>query len=354
MKFGASLRNRQVIARLDKGEDFIESLKAFFMRERARSCVFMGSGFFSKCRLQTLDPDQHAMTTIFSSDSFVSVPNIIGNITMMGNETIVSASCVVVYRAFEQLHTVGGMLQDAKVYSAELHLTICDDLRLMRALDPITGLVPITKIQSAYDEDYASGILLNNESVIGLTADFNSIDNGDSEIPAITNIPSVLHTPSSPEVVLRKKTPTASADSSAIRTTDNSVVDFENLNTGIPSVKQRRRSAQASSIPALEKQSKPEVPAQSRVQEDLDHASLPTKRSRKPSSSINPQILDIKVGDWLIHPPLGKCFVQSVLPNNCLQIHTEVGSDHDISMSYFHAVRIDDINGVPCYRLDRR
>ena len=356
MKFGSSLRNRQVIARLDKGEDFIETLKSFFVRERARSCVFSGNGFFSKCHLQTLDPDQHQMKTIFASDSFVMVPNIIGNITMMGTEPIVNASCVLVYRMFEQLHTVGGLIQDAKVYSVELHLTICDDLRLMRALDPITGLVPINKIQSAYDEDYGSGILLNSESSMNLASDFGASHAGESDFPAISSIPT--HTPA-PEVVHRKSAIPATAESSSsVLSLDNtsSSSGFENLNTGIPSVKRRRRTSSQSGAIAVdsEKSEKQDAAPQPNAEDAAENASIPTKRQRKPSTFASTPIQDLKVGDWIIHPTLGKCFIQTILPNNCLQIHTEVGTDHDISMGYFHAVKMDDINGVRCYRLERR
>ena len=357
MKFGSSLRNRQVIARLDKGEDFIETLKSFFVRERARSCIFSGSGFFSKCHLQTLDPDQHQMKTIFASDSFVTVPNIIGNITMMGTEPIVSASCVLLYRMFEQLHTVGGLIQDAKVYSVELHLTVCDDLRLMRALDPITGLVPINKIQSAYDEDYGSGIFLNSESGINMTSDFTGNNPGESELPAISSIPT-SHTPA-PEVVHRKSAIPATAESSSsVLSLDNAASSsgFENLNTGIPGVKHRRpTSSQAGNITAENgKQENPSTAPKTATNDAAENASIPTKRQRKPSTFTSTPIQDLKVGDWIIHPTLGKCFIQTILPNNCLQIHTEVGTDHDISMGYFHAVKMDDINGVRCYRLERR
>ena len=357
MKFGASLRNRQVIARLDKGEDFIETLKAFFVRERARSCVFTGNGFFSRCHLQTLDPDQHAVKTVFSIDSFATVPNIIGNISMMGSEVIVNASCMLVYRLFDQLHTVGGFIQDARVYSAELQLTICDDLRLSRALDPITGLVPITKIQSAYDEDYASasGILLNDNSGINMGTDLGGTD---SEFPAISNLP--LLSQSAPEVVHRKTAAPPDPESSNIEPTidgpslPSQIIEFENLETGIPGVKRRRKAL--SQNPAIDRaEDKAAKSTSAKTDTDaLNNAAIPSKRSRPKSSAFPVENTHaINVGDWVIHPTLGKCFVQSLLPNNCVQIHTEVGSDHDISLSYFHAVRVDDVNGVPCYRLDR-
>ena len=84
MKVGSSLRNRHVVARMEMGEDFIESLRKYFLRESVNACFFTGFGEFSKCLLQTFNSDKRMMETIFSTDSYASVPYLIGNMTKMG------------------------------------------------------------------------------------------------------------------------------------------------------------------------------------------------------------------------------------------------------------------------------
>lgn len=346
MKFGASVRNRQFIVRLDKGEDFIETLRLFFQRERLKTCVFWGHGEFSKCALQAFNPDRRLMETIFTSDSFVSVPVIKGNITLMGNEIIVQSSCVLNYRPCGQLHTVAGFVQQAKVFSAELHLTAFEDLKVNRAFDTITGQVPMTQFKSSYDE-YGS----NSISSIGAAAEVSSLDESALGLSGLTASQSQIP---NPEIVRRR---------SRVAMDPSEASGFAFQDMGEQSALPKRRSRKA-----IEPSQNPEL-GESTLGSDNsqlvtssvqpEDSAIPTT-SRRVKASVKaaaPKAEEkaclIQKGDWLRHPSLGICLVENLLPSNCVQILPDGGSLRDISLSYFKAVQCEDYAGARCFVLER-
>ncbi|MBO5753967.1 MAG: hypothetical protein J6S69_09835 [Proteobacteria bacterium] len=352
MKFGASIRNRHFVARMDKGEDFIETLKAFLIRERVKTCVFSGHGEFSKCALQAFNPDCRMMETIFSTDSFVSVPVIEGNITSMGTEIIVQASCVLTYRACGQLHTVAGLIQHARVFSAELHLVTFDDLRVNRSFDTMTGQVPMTHFKSSYDE-YGGNI-----SSLGAGADFSSL--GDSFLGA-SSIPASQSQIPNPEIVRRRsRTATESmSESSALSVQDAAE------QSAVP--KRRTRKSMDTSSALETKDSKTGNENLGEFAEDKalkksnpisDTGASTAGRRIKASAAKGTKEAEeestlLRKGDWLRHPSLGLCIVENILPGNCVQIRPEGGSARDISLSYFKTVQTADYRGCRCYELER-
>lgn len=359
MKFGASVSSRHFVARMDKGEDFIETLKAFFMRERVKTCVFTGHGEFSKCTLQAFNPDCRLMETIFTTDSFVSVPMIEGNITLMGAEIIVQASCVLNYRPCGQLHTVAGLVKQAKVFSAELHLTTFDDLRVYRSFDTMTGQVPLTQFKSSYDE-YGG-------SISSLGADFSSL--GDSSL-GISNLqtsqPSQSQIPN-PEIVRRRtRTATELTDSSIPLSQDaasQSVLSKRRTRKSIETSsdfnldgngESKDGSTESSDLTDAKPSKKTAVVQEPGASTTGRRVKASVKEAAKESAKINDDNpAGIQKGDWLRHPSLGICIVESVMPGNCVQIRPEGGSARDISLSYFKTTQTVDYRGGRCFELER-
>lgn len=343
MKFGASIRNRHFVVRLERGEDFIETLKAFFVRERVKTCVFSGHGEFMKCTLQAFNPDCRLMETIFATDSFVSVPMIDGSITLMGNEIIVQSSCVLNYRPCGQLHTVAGSILQARVFSAELHLTAFEDLRVYRSFDAMTGQVPMTQFKGSYDE-YGDNI-----SNLGAGADFSSL--GESALGSSNLSISQVQIPN-PEVVRRKaRTSSEPAEVSGLMVQDTAA------QSSIP--KRRTRKVIDTPSDGIPETVTMTTEAKNNKKSTAlqDPGASTTGRRVKASVSKEPtkddSSTDLQKGDWLRHPSLGICVVENILPGNCIQIRPEGGSSRDISLSYFKTVQTEDYRGGRCFELER-
>lgn len=345
MKFGASLRTRHVIARLEQGEDFIGTLKKFFKRERAKSCVFTGLGFFSKCTLQSLNPEKRELETFFTSDALITVASLTGNIAMMGNEVIVYATCAGLYRAFGQMHPISGMIQDARVYSLDLHMTVFDDLLLTRAYDPMTGLVPIQKIQNAYDEVYAqTDMTFVHNDLSGPGMDFNGMI--DSGVPALEGGSEFFGSPSHlPETVIRRggKSSTPPVDGRAES----------------PSFDRN-----ASSAPVVEaKKETSDDPKQNDLDDSQMTGQSQKRRVKCSASSKNSKLskaepidaADLPLKTWIKHQIFGLCTVESKHSNGTtIHIRTESSIVHEISLKFFDIELCESVDEKPCYILCKK
>ena len=390
MRIGSSLRNRHFIVRLERGEELIDSLKALISRERSKVCSFTGHGFFSKCQIQNYFPDKHAIENQFSCENFVCVPFLSGNITTLGKELIVTTFGVVSFDICGQINTLTGIISNAKVFDLELHITVFDDLSVVRSMDAVTGLLPISRISN---EDYADNI--KNSSSFGGTDELPLGNNGDSDVPSISGFSNITQNPI-PEVIHRgmvtgyghleeKKPATEASDSQ---------VEIKKIEAASTNIKRRRRVSVIQENDALDdvkpnNEEDKNAPARRRVnaiQISSDEKS-PVLDNKDPVSNEHPiadnpvvvkpsktedeikdyrrrthtfhelsgvkEDVEISVGNWVIHPSLGKCKVIALLKNNCIQIKTEGGSAKDISLSYFKLVKTEDIEDRTCFQLDR-
>ena len=390
MKYGSSLRTRQFIVRLERGDELIDSLKSLFVRERAKSCCFTGHGFFSKCQFQAYSQDKHAIENQFACDSFVCVPTLSGNITTLGKEVIVTVFGVVSLNICGQQNTLSGIISSAKIFDLELHLSMFDDLSVIRSLDGSTGLIPITRITN---EDYASNLRNASE----LSVDLPVINNGDSELPLISNFGNLSQNPA-PEVIRRGDISQMGPQKAKAAVSSDNLKVIEDLDTGgVSQIKRRRRvagandnskqTAQPVTANAPNSSDQNAVPKADNVgrrkanvvqisSEDRMHVianeipaikDVPVLNNDSPINSYRHRTntfkelsgieeddpANIAPGNWVIHPSLGCCTVVNILKNNCIQIRPDGGSVRDISLSYFSVTRVDDLHGIPCYRLDR-
>ncbi|GEM_PF-2823831 len=329
MKIGSSLRNRHVIARMEMGEEFIESLRKYFQRENVGACFFHGFGAFSKCSLQAFNPDKHMMETIFSTDSYTAVPYIIGNMSKMGNEIVINASCVLNFRQYNQIYPMAGLIQSAKVYDIEMHLTILDDLRISRAFDAVTGMVPISRIHSMYDDD-------NYTSSTGMFHASSSLNvelqDEDADALSISSLSTLQNSQTSssagisqqPQVIRRK---------SRANTDELSDLSDLGINENITNIKStvKRRKSDSSAA-------------------NLQEAS---SSSNAAAEEVPSPEYEFKPGDWAIHPMSGHCRINAILPNNCIRLETPSGSLRDFSMQFFEFERVENYKGRKCFKMNR-
>ena len=406
MRMGSSLRSRHFIVRLERGEELIDSLKSFISRERAKVCCFTGHGFFSKCQIQNYFPDKHTITNQFSCDHFGTVPYLSGNITTLGREFVVTTYGVVTFDMCGQQNTLTGIISSAKVFDLELHITVFDDLSVVRSMDAITGLLPITRISN---EDYGDN--LKNPPSFGDSVEISLANNGDSEISMISGL-SNLPQNSMPEVIHKNiSSPTDNPEDK--KSTSNNAepqVEIQNLEASSSNIKRRRRVPVSQEVPKVTENKEAEVPVHNNLPEiglqkpenissrkranaiqistddkspirsgenlaaknvpilEPKGTAKPTHRSENEINSYRHRTntfmelsgieesdsIDFNVGDWIIHPSLGKCKIIALLKNNCIQIKTESGSTKDISLSYFNMIRVDDIQNKSCFKLESR
>ena len=223
---------------------------------------------------------------------------------------------------------MAGLIQSAKVYDLEMHLTILDDLRISRSFDAATGMLPISRIHSMYEDDnYTSSTGIFHASS-SLNVELQDEDADPLSISGISSLPNSQTNSSAglsqqPQVIRRK---------SRANTDELSELSDLGLNENITNIKStvKRRKSDPN---AASSQGSSAVPSES--------AAAPTPE------------YEFKPGDWAIHPMSGHCRINAILPNNCIRLETPSGSLRDFSMQFFEFERVENYKGRKCFKMNR-
>lgn len=310
MKYGASIRSRHIVAKFDKGEEFMETMLRLCGRERIRAAIFEGTGSFCSAELQEYNPQNQRYEGFFKSETCMQVPSLHGSVSVLGTELIVDVQCILKYAIFGQTHLIAGNLRSARVHCIELHITMFDDLIIERSFDMATGLAPWSKIQSTLESEYS-----DSASALGYLSSSNRLE------AALNNDDTNL---SRPPKVLRRK----------LRQDDDSVLPQSDAKSGL-----------AGDVPAAAPSAGPE----SMSEEDFNASTrgewLKAKRrvaASQASGESNMGILrssdlrvaapkardatthsEAAVGDILEHPALGRCRLEAPIDDDTARVSVE-------------------------------
>ena len=128
--------DRELVARLKRDSDLIESITQLAGEEAIYTASFTGIGALKRARLGYYDQGTHEYREI-SINSPHEIASCIGNVSLKNGQPFVHAHVVL---ADEGGNTRAGHLLEGIVFAAEVHLRALEGARLERAYDEATGL----------------------------------------------------------------------------------------------------------------------------------------------------------------------------------------------------------------------
>lgn len=134
------IMNGTCYARIDKGEEIIESLLGICRAEGIKSAVFTGIGGCSNAELQTFIPEEGAFETE-TLKGMLELINITGNIVSDEEDRLFHHThAVFSYKQGEEHRMSAGHIRSSVVlYTAEIELRPVTDGVIRRKYDPETG-----------------------------------------------------------------------------------------------------------------------------------------------------------------------------------------------------------------------
>jgi predicted DNA-binding protein with PD1-like motif len=140
MNVRESKKSRQLVIRLDRGEELPAALVRALGEAEARSAFIQGVGALEAAEVAVYDQVAHAYSKTRRIDGGCEAISIAGNVAAMEGATTVRLSAMLAREGALGIEAFGGQLVWARVFSLELQATVLDDVTLTRVADDRTGL----------------------------------------------------------------------------------------------------------------------------------------------------------------------------------------------------------------------
>ena len=309
MPFSNSRVFHRIVGRFEKDERLPDALVRLCKSAEIRAGRIQAHGIVSKVELGQYREASSEYEQTFASDGMSELVSLNGNISMLGPTCIINAYVLVAFNSHGHNGVVGGQLRSAKVFNVEYVIDVFEDLRMERALDPVTKLPILNKIELSEPEEVAKP--KSPEPVVQLkksAPDFKRVATIESKSPRPVKA-------QPPKEVPEKKTKTAAP-------------------------------------PKEKPPEKPTQPASSKA--DWLKAA---QRAKKPPdesgfATDDYPIIDLEPGDILLHPRLGECEVVKV--EDDVAAHIRLPHSRRISKLALTVVRLEpagERNGAQVYRV---
>ena len=136
-----SRRGRRIIARLDRGTDLFESIRALCQKHRVRCGELRGIGSLEQVELAAFDQAQRRWKPARTlSGGGLELLQLAGNLSEEDGALSIQCQATVMRDRDAGVEVLGGHLRRAVVYSVELVIESFDDVVLRRQTDAATGL----------------------------------------------------------------------------------------------------------------------------------------------------------------------------------------------------------------------
>lgn len=340
MKYGTSVRIRQLVGRLDKGEEFIDSIRKLCSREKIRAATFEAIGVFSSVDVQSLATKKAEYVSIFSAETPLDILSLSGNVSTLGTEIIVNASTMLGYTAHAQRHLVGGHLASGRVFVCEFRLTVYDDLTLERTYDATTGLPLWNRIGGAdHPEAYSSGLssARTDTAPPEPLVDEQKAEAAAEDLPteATLEVAGVhVATPKSEPQIIRRGRGKSEPE--------------------MPAVVPEPKAAPATKDAWQDAIRKVQV-AEAKNQLSIPEGGSSSSSKGGASDDDEDEEVNLKSGDLLHHPTLGKCKVAKVEDEEWVFIKVgTTGKIRKLALHLFDLKFEGEENGQMAYRLKKR
>lgn len=136
-----SRRGRRIVARLDRGSDLFESIRALCHKHRVRSGELRGIGALEQAELAAFDQAQRRYKPARTlAGGGLELLHLAGNLSEEDGALSIQCQATLMRDRDAGVEVVGGHLRRAVVYSVELVIESFDDVVLRRQADAATGL----------------------------------------------------------------------------------------------------------------------------------------------------------------------------------------------------------------------
>ena len=136
-----SRRGRRIIARLDRGTDLFESIRALCQKHRVRCGELRGIGSLEQAELAAFDQTQRRWKPARTlASGGLELLHLSGNLSEEDGTLSIQCQATVMRDRDAGVEVLGGHLRRAVVYSVELVIESFDDVVLRRQTDAATGL----------------------------------------------------------------------------------------------------------------------------------------------------------------------------------------------------------------------
>ena len=136
-----SRRGRRIIARLDRGTDLFESIRALCQKHRVRCGELRGIGSLEQVELAAFDQAQRRWKPARTlSGGGLELLQLAGNLSEEDGALSIQCQATVMRDRDAGVEVLGGHIRRAVVYSVELVIESFDDVVLRRQTDAATGL----------------------------------------------------------------------------------------------------------------------------------------------------------------------------------------------------------------------
>lgn len=310
MPFSNSRVSHRIIGRFEKDERLPDALVRLCKSAEIRAGRIQAHGIVSKVELGQYREASSEYEQTFTSSGMSELVSLTGNISMLGRTCIINAYVLVAFNSHGHNGVVGGQLRSAIVFNVEYVIDVFDDLTMERALDPVTKLPILTRIELSEPEE---------------------------EVAKPTSPPPVVQVKKTPPEFKR----VATTEAKSPRSVNDQAPEEE------PEVKTHTENA-----PKEEPPKKPAQPAASKA--DWLKAAQRAKKSPEESGFATDDypIIDLEPGDILLHPRLGECEVVSV--EDDVAAHIRLPHSRRISKLALTVVRLEpagERNGARVYRV---
>jgi predicted DNA-binding protein with PD1-like motif len=138
-----SRRGRRILARLDRGADLFDQLRALCLTHAVRSGELRGTGSLELAELDAFDQAERRWKPPRQlSGGGLELLHLAGSVSEDSGRTSISARVTLMRDRDAGVEILGGHLRRAVVHSVELVIESFDDVLLRRAQEPATGLSP--------------------------------------------------------------------------------------------------------------------------------------------------------------------------------------------------------------------
>src|SRR6187401_3338949 len=136
-----SRRGRRIVARLDRGTDLFDSIRALCQKHRIRCGELRGIGSLEQAELAAFDQAQRRWKTARTlAGGGLELFHLAGNVSEQEGAISIQCQATLMRDRDAGVEVLGGHLRRAVVYSVELVIETFDDLVLRRQTDAATGL----------------------------------------------------------------------------------------------------------------------------------------------------------------------------------------------------------------------
>lgn len=135
-----SRRGRRIVARLDRGTDLFEGIRALCQKHRVRCGELRGIGSLEQAELAAFDQAQRRWKPSRTVGGGLELLHLTGNLSEEDGALSIQCQATLMRDRDAGVEVLGGHLRRAVVYSVELVVDSFDDLLLRRQADAATGL----------------------------------------------------------------------------------------------------------------------------------------------------------------------------------------------------------------------